>query len=183
MDLGEYHAAYNAAIEALSKNQPLAPLCNAAMSTHPSKAPDMMSGIIKAMCEALDAIQTSYREKNLSVTVSNGIAAQIVGAEPQARRFYFSALLNGKSLEETADVLGHLIGVIEHPMNRISVTTSAPATPEPPPPQRIELVNIGDMPVPTALAITAMPDRVTTTEIERDSAGNIIKSMQIEGDR
>ena len=182
METYEYHAAYSAAIEALAKKQPLAPLCGAALSAHPSKAGDLMSGIIKAMCQALDAVQASYRAQGLSVTVADQIAQQLVSAEPQARRFYFSALLTGKSAQEIADVLGHVVGVIENPMNRISITMESAPKAEAPP-QRIELVNIGDMPVPAALAITAMPDRVTTTEIERDATGSIVQSTQIESDR
>lgn len=158
-----YKIGIDAGLEAILKKQPMNQLLNAAVQvgTTPTGA-----GMLAGLCESMAGVFDALQKLGHSFKLQTPVGQQIADASPRARRLYIAAL-SQRIDQASADVLADLSSAVYSVKDCIVSATNTPA--EPTPAARIEIV--------------AMPERMTETEIVRDSKDNIVQSVQTERDK
>lgn len=197
----------NAVFEAIDQKRPIAPIVAALSGNSASNAMHMLLGALHAVQVTLRGLL----DAGVSVRSENPEFQALVEAAPHEYALRWELLRTAAPraaepvLQCAAETIWQMRDSLTVPPTCFEPTPQPEATKAEPPlvvnvnvpeqaaPVVQNTVNVPQTPAPAVqnvvnvpavqeMKITAMPERGTKTEIVRDSMGNIIKSVQTEGD-
>lgn len=152
-------------MEAFNRRQPLVPLMNRLTNDAIQGYWRPLSGAWTAATSIIDLVNRRQ------MTKFTGSAAGWTG---QAFRRQGQRLMALQQYKEFASLAGLLVGMLDglrmQKPDLVIVETPEPVAPPPPPPE------------PALVRVVGLPVRQVTTQVERDAAGSIVGTHQIESD-